>query len=149
MIPAAIAFLLIIPGETGSHPFDTAEAETEICEGLLAEYSGGPLAVFKLSHSIKVLTLSSLFVALFLGGIGGGIARLVGSFGLSAAAAGMISGLLGALVLVLICVAITIVFISLVHAITARLKVEQVFKYYWTVVTGLALLSLVLAWYGF
>ena len=149
MIPAAIAFLLIIPGETGSHPFDTAEAETEICEGLLAEYSGGPLAVFKLSHSIKVLTLSSLFVALFLGGIGGGIEKLVASFGLDAAMTGMLAGLIGAIVLVLLCLVITIVFISLVHAITARLKIEQVFKYYWTVVTGLALLSLVLAWYGF
>ena len=147
MIPAAIAFLLIIPGETGSHPFDTAEAETEICEGLLAEYSGPPLAVFKLSHSVKVLTLSSLFVALFLGGIGGGIQKLVASFGLDAALTGMLAGLLGAIVLVLICLAITIVFISLVHAVTARLKVEQVFKYYWTVVTGLALLSLVLAWF--
>ncbi len=149
MIPAALAFLLIIPGETGSHPFDTAEAETEICEGLLAEYSGGPLAVFKLSHSIKVLTLESLFVALFLGGIGGKLGALVGSFGLDAAIAGMLGGLLGAIVLVLLCLVITIVFISLVHAVTARLKVEQVFKYYWTVVTGLALLSLVLAWYGF
>ena len=149
MIPAAIAFLLIIPGETGSHPFDTAEAETEICEGLLAEYSGPPLAVFKLSHSIKVLTLTSLFVALFLGGIGGGIQKLFGALGLSAAVAGMLSGLVGALVLVLLCVVITILFISLVHAITARLKIEQVFKYYWTVVTGLALISLVLAWYGF
>ncbi|MBR0208156.1 MAG: NADH-quinone oxidoreductase subunit H [Oscillospiraceae bacterium] len=148
LIPAAIAFLLIIPGETGSHPFDTAEAETEICEGLLAEYSGGPLAVFKLSHSIKVLTLSSLFVALFLGGIGGGIQSLVASFGLDPALTGMLAGLIGAIVLVLLCLVITIVFISLVHAITARLKVEQVFKYYWTVVTGLALLSLVLAWYG-
>ncbi len=147
MIPAAIAFLLIIPGETGSHPFDTAEAETEICEGLLAEYSGPPLAVFKLSHSVKVLTLSSLFVALFLGGIGGGIQKLVASFGLDAALTGMLAGLLGAIVLVLICLAITIVFIALVHAVTARLKVEQVFKYYWTVVTGLALLSLVLAWF--
>ena len=65
------------------------------------------------------------------------------------AATGMIAGLIGAIVLVLLCLVITIVFISLVHAITARLKVEQVFKYYWTVVTGLALLSLVLAWYGF
>ena len=45
MIPAAAAMLLIIPGETGSHPFDAAEAETEICEGMLAEYSGKPLAV--------------------------------------------------------------------------------------------------------
>ena len=149
MIPAAIAFLLIIPGETGSHPFDTAEAETEICEGLLAEYSGAPLAVYKLSHSIKVLTLESLFVALFLGGIGRAFGALTGVLGLSGAAAGMITGLLGAIVLVLLCIVITILFISLVHAITARLKIEQVFKYYWTVVTGLALLSLVLAWYGF
>ena len=149
MIPAAIAFLLIIPGETGSHPFDTAEAETEICEGLLAEYSGAPLAVYKLSHSIKVLTLESLFVALFLGGIGRALGALTAALGLSGAAAGMITGLLGAIVLVLLCIVITILFISLVHAITARLKIEQVFKYYWTVVTGLALLSLVLAWYGF
>ena len=136
MIPAAIAFLLIIPGETGSHPFDTAEAETEICE-------------YKLSHSIKVLTLESLFVALFLGGIGRALGALTAALGLSGAAAGMITGLLGAIVLVLLCIVITILFISLVHAITARLKIEQVFKYYWTVVTGLALLSLVLAWYGF
>ena len=149
MIPAAIAFLLIIPGETGSHPFDTAEAETEICEGLLAEYSGAPLAVYKLSHSIKVLTLESLFVALFLGGIGRALGALTAALGLSGPAAGMITGLLGAIVLVLLCIVITILCISLVHAITARLKIEQVFKYYWTVVTGLALLSLVLAWYGF
>ena len=50
MLPAAAAMLLIIPGETGSHPFDAAEAETEICEGMLAEYSGAPLAVYKLSR---------------------------------------------------------------------------------------------------
>ena len=31
MIPAAIALLMVIPGETGSHPFYAAEAETEIC----------------------------------------------------------------------------------------------------------------------
>ena len=43
LIPAAIAMLLVIPCEVGSHPFDIAEAETEICEGALAEYSGHPL----------------------------------------------------------------------------------------------------------
>ena len=130
MIPAAIAFLLIIPGETGSHPFDTAEAETEICEGMLAEYSGAPLAVFKLSHAVKVLTLTSLFVALFFGGIGTGIVALDG------------------VIVFALCVVATALFISFVHAVTARLKIEQVFKYYWTVVSGLALVSLVLAWYG-
>ena len=130
MIPAAAAMLLIIPGETGNHPFDAAEAETEICEGLLAEYSGAPLGVFKLSHAIKMLTLTSLFVTLFLGGLGTGIVAL------------------DAIILFLLCVVLTAVSISFVHAITARLKIEQIFKFYWTLVTGLALISLVLAWYG-
>ena len=130
MIPAAIAFAMVIPGETGSHPFDTAEAETEICEGMHAEYSGAPLAVFKLSHAVKVLTLTSLFVALFFGGIGTGIVALDG------------------VIVFALCVVATALFISFVHAVTARLKIEQVFKYYWTVVSGLALVSLVLAWYG-
>ena len=130
MLPAAAAMLLIIPGETGNHPFDAAEAETEICEGMLAEYSGAPLGVFKLSHAVKMLSLTSLFVALCLGGLGTGIMAL------------------DALLLFVLCAVITAVAISFVHAFTARLKIEQIFKYYWTVVSLLALISLVLAWYG-
>lgn len=148
MIPAAIAMLLVIPGETGNHPFDAAEAETEICEGMLAEYSGAPLGVYKLNHAIKMLTLTSLFVALFLGGIGGGIEKLVALIGLTGGAAAGMTMLLGIVILLLLCIALTAVSISFVHAITARLKIEQIFKYYWTVVSGLALISLVLAWYG-
>ena len=148
MIPAAVAMLLVIPGETGNHPFDAAEAETEICEGLLAEYSGAPLAVYKLTHAVKILTLTSLFVALFLGGIGTGIENLVALTGLSAELSFLISRLLSMIVMFLLCVVLTILTISLVHAVTARLKIEQIFKYYWTVVSGLALISLVLAWYG-
>ena len=148
MIPAAIAFLLVIPGETGNHPFDAAEAETEICEGMLAEYSGKPLAVYKLNHAVKMLTMTSLFVMLFFGGIGTGIGNLVALLGLTGAAAGMVTVLLDVIVLFLLCTVVTAVGISFVHAVTARLKIEQIFKYYWTVVSGLALLSLVLAWYG-
>lgn len=130
MIPAAIAMLLIIPGETGSHPFDAAEAETEICEGMLAEYSGPPLAVFKLSHAVKMLTMTSLFVALFLGGIGTGNIVIDG------------------IIMFALCTVVTIISISLSNAALARLKIEQLFKYYWTVVSGLAAISLVLAWLG-
>ena len=148
LIPAAIAFLLVIPGETGNHPFDAAEAETEICEGMLAEYSGAPLGVFKLNHGIKMLTMTSLFVMLFFGGLGSGIESLVALVGLTGTAAHMVSVLLAVLLLFLLCVIVTAVGISLVHAVTARLKIEQIFKYYWTVVSGLALVSLVLAWYG-
>jgi len=130
MIPAALAFLLVIPGETGSHPFDAAEAETEICEGMLAEYSGKPLGVYKLSHAIKLLAMTSLFVALFLGGLGTGIV------------------VLDAVIQVVLCTVVTVIVISFVHAITARLRIEQIFKFYWTTVAGLALISLVLAWFG-
>ena len=130
LLALLLAMLMVIPGETGNHPFDAAEAETEICEGLLAEYSGAPLGVFKLTHAIKMLTLTSLFVALFLGGVGVGIP------------------LVDALIVFALCVVITVISISLVHAVTARLRIEQIFKFYWTVVSGLALVSLVLAWYG-
>ena len=140
MLPAAAAFLMVIPGETGSHPFDAAEAETEICEGMLAEY--------RLSHAVKLLTMTSLFVMLFLGGIGGAIQNLILGAGLSGGAAGALIILLDVLVLFALCAAITAAAISFVHAVTARLKIEQIFKYYWTVVAALALVSLVLAWYG-
>lgn len=130
MIPAAVAMLLVIPGEIGSHPFDAAEAETEICEGMLAEYSGKPLAVYKLSHAVKMFTMTSLFVALFLGGLGTGIMTA------------------DALIVLALSVAIIICVVALINAATARLKIEQIFKYYWTFVSGLAALSLVLAWFG-
>ena len=148
MIVAAIAMLMVIPGETGNHPFDAAEAETEICEGMLAEYSGAPLGVYKLSHAVKMLTMTSLFVMLFLGGIGGGIDRMLLGMGLTGGAASAVAVLIGIVVLFVLCAIITIVSISLIHAATARLRIEQIFKYYWTVVTGLAVISLVLAWYG-
>ena len=78
LIPAAIAMLLVIPCEVGSHPFDIAEAETEICEGALAEYSGHPLGVFRLSHYVKMYIMTALFCAMFLGGITVGLAGTVG-----------------------------------------------------------------------
>ena len=146
MLPAVAAMLLIIPGETGNHPFDAAEAETEICEGMLAEYSGAPLAVYKLSHAVKLLTMTSLFVALFLGGIGGAVEGLL--TGLAPATAGGIAIVIEIIILFLLCIVLVALCCSLVHAVTARLRIEQLFKYYWTVVSGLALVSVVLAWYG-
>ena len=43
---------------------------------------------------------------------------------------------------------LTVLCMTFIHAITARLKVEHLFKFYWTVVAGLALVSLVLVWFG-
>ena len=130
MIPAALAMLLVIPAEAGCHPFDVAEAETEICEGPLVEYSGAPLGMFKLNHAMKLFVLTALFCALFLGGITSGIAPV------------------DVLIIFALCAVVMIVCVTLLHGICARLRVEQVFKFYWTVVTGLAFVSLILVWFG-
>ena len=130
LIPAAIAMLFVIPCEVGMHPFDVAEAETEICEGTLAEYSGPPLAVFRLTHMVKMFIMTALFCVLFLGGITTGIA------------------VLDVIIFVLFCLILTFLTMSLPHGACARFKVEQVFKFYWTVVAGLAALSLILVWLG-
>lgn len=130
LIPAAIAMLFVIPCEVGAHPFDVGEAETEICEGPLIEYTGAPLAVFKLSHAIKMFVMTALFAALFLGGINTGYIWL------------------NVIIALVICAVLTIISMTVLHAICARLKVEQVFKFFWTVVSGLALVSLILVWMG-
>ena len=70
LLPAALAFLMILPAKIGSSPFDVAEAETELCEGPLVEYSGLQLGLFKLTHKIKAYVITALFVVLFLGGVG-------------------------------------------------------------------------------
>lgn len=45
--------------------FNIPDAEEEIAEGLLVEYSGRYLALLKLTHSIKAFISASLVVAIF------------------------------------------------------------------------------------
>lgn len=130
LVPAALAMLLVIPAEVGTKPFDVAEAETEICEGPLVEYSGAPLGVFKLNTAVKMFIMTSLFTALFLGGIDTGIVAL------------------NAVILVAIDIVITLVCMTTLNAICARLKIEHLFKFYWTIVAALAAASLILVWLG-
>ena len=114
--------------EKKGQPFDVAEAETEICEGPLVEYSGAPLAMFKLNTAIKMFIMTALFTVLFFGGINTGYVAL------------------NALILVAICAVLTVITMTLAHAICARLKIEHLFKFYWTFVAALAAISLILVW---
>ena len=96
----------------------------------LVEYSGAPLAMFKLNTAIKMFIMTSLFTCLFLGGIDTGIVAL------------------NALILFAIDAGLTILCMTFIHAVTARLKIEHLFKFYWTIVSALALISLILVWIG-
>ena len=61
---ASFAFVSFV--EMGKLPFDLAEAEQELQEGPLSEYSGRSLAILKWGIYLKQLVLAALFLALFL-----------------------------------------------------------------------------------
>lgn len=61
---AAFAFATFV--EMGKLPFDLAEAEQELQEGPLSEYSGRSLALVKWSLYLKQIVLVALFLGLFL-----------------------------------------------------------------------------------
>ncbi len=66
VIVAGIAFALACYIEMGKLPYDVAEAEQELQEGPLAEYSGPSLAMAKMSMTMKQIIVASMFVAIFL-----------------------------------------------------------------------------------
>ena len=60
----AFAFAAFV--EMGKLPFDLAEAEQELQEGPLTEYSGRSLAILKWGMYVKQVVLVALFLAVFL-----------------------------------------------------------------------------------
>lgn len=130
MLPALLAWLAFLPGTNGVPPFDQAEAETEILEGPLLEYSGAPLALFHLTAAVKLVVTSGLGVTLFFPGTlpGGEIVNLVW--------------------FMVKCVLFVTVPMTLVRAATGRFRIEQAMTFFLKYPAALALLSLVLAWCG-
>jgi len=110
-------------------PFDMPEAETELAGGVLIEYSGAPLGLFKLTRAMMLFTLPVFLVALFFGGL--------------VTAHGWMSGLIGLLAWLLL-VALTIV----LRNTTPRVRTDQAVRFFWGPVSVLALLAVVLAWAG-
>ncbi len=109
-------------------PFDIAEAETELMEGPLMEYSGPKLAVFKYAQMAKLVVHSALFVALFVPW-GSGLAFPLGWLLFWAK------------------VSVLVLLVTLVAATHARFRIDQAIRYFAGLLV-LALAALVLAGYG-
>lgn len=109
-------------------PFDTCEAETEIMEGALIEYSGPKLAIFKYAQMAKLVVYSGLMVSLF---------------------APWGSGLPFPLGWLLYWVKVfgCVLFVTLVAATHARYRIDQALRYFGGLL-ALAFLALILATYG-
>lgn len=121
---ALLVALLCCHAKLGFVPFDQAEADTEIAEGALIEYSGPPLAMFKLVQAAQLATLPALLVTVFWGGVDaspGGLVALVAKFLL-----------------------VLLVFV-LVKNTNPRVRIDQALRFFWGPATGAAILALVLA----
>jgi len=122
---AIFAFQALI----GRLPFDIAEAETELMEGSMVEYSGPKLALFKFTHMAKLMVYGALLVSIF-APWGSGLPAPLNLFALLAKL----------LLLVLV--------VTLVAATHARYRIDQAIRYYGGLL-GLSLVALLLALYGY
>ena len=121
--------LFALQAFVGRMPFDTAEAETEIMEGPLMEYSGPKLALFKYARMVKLFVFSALFVALFLPW------GQTGFYPLD-------------VIIFLVKVAVLVLLVTLIAATHARYRIDQAIRYY-AGLFGLAIVALVFAVSGF
>ncbi len=94
-------------------PFDICEAETEIMEGPLVEYSGPKLALFKYARMVRLFVYAALFVG------------LVSPLGRS-----WVYPL--ALLAFLAQVLVVVLFVTLVGATHARYRIDQAMRYFAT-----------------
>lgn len=131
MIPALAAWVFVLVASIGVLPFDQAEAETEILEGPLLEYSGPALAFFQMAAAVKLVLVLGLGVVLFFPGTLPG-----GPF-------------INVIWFMLKCLVCMLVAVTLVKAAHGRLRTDQALRVFACVPVGLAAVSLVLAWLGF
>jgi NADH-quinone oxidoreductase subunit H len=130
-ISGAIAFIVcifVIQAKLGFVPFDAAEAEQELMGGPLLEYSGAPLAAFKITKAILLFTLPFFLITLFFGGI-------------------VTTSVAGVMLFIFRYVIILTVLI-LIKNTNPRLRIDHALKFFWGPVTVMAVLAFVLAAFG-
>ena len=124
---AFLSSLLCVQAKLGFVPFDIAESETEIASGLIMEYSGPLLGIWKIMQAMMLVALPLFLVMVFLGGFGTTGWPLVWG--------------IGKYVLVL-------VLIILIKNTNPRVRIDQAMKFFW-VYCGIALaIAIILASIG-
>jgi len=119
---AFLAALLCVQAKLGFVPFDMAEAETELGSGVLIEYSGALLAVWKVMHAVMLVALPLFLVTVFLGGFGTTGWSLVWG--------------IGKYVLI-------VVLLILIKNTNPRVRIDQAMKFFW-VYCGIALVAAII-----
>ncbi|BCO09417.1 hydrogenase [Desulfolithobacter dissulfuricans] len=123
MIPAFIAFGIFMLATLEVPPFHIAENDADVMKGYLMEYSGMALALFEITHALKLLVLITVLQVLFMPAMAGEsiVVNLLWYMGKSAG---------------------IVAVIALIHASLPSFRVDQAFKFLLIVPTALSLLSL-------
>lgn len=124
---ALVVALMVVQAKLALVPFDVPEAETELAGGVLIEYSGTPLAVYRLMKNMLFCTLPLFIMMLFMGGL-----RLDG-----------LHIVYGALKYVGIVALITVI-----RNTNPRLRIDQAVRFFWGPMTGIAVIAVLLALMG-
>ena len=128
-ILALLVAILCMQAKLTLVPFDMPEAETELTGGAYIEYSGPPLALFKLARAMMLFTMPTFLTAVFLGGFGSG-------------------GVLGS-VLWLVKYVLLVVVVVLIRNTAPRIRIDQAVRFFWGPVTAAALAAVGLAILGY
>ena len=125
---ALVVALIAMQARLTRVPFDIPEAECELGSGVLIEYSGPPLAMYKLTQAMMLFTGPMFLLVLYGGGI---------SF-----SQGWLPAVVGGLKFLGI-----VTLIVLIRNTAPRLRIDQAMRLLWGPVTLGAVLSLMLVWW--
>ena len=128
------ALLAVVPAEVGKVPMDIAEAKTEILEGLICEYSGRNLAMFKLTFSLRTLVMCSVVVSLF----------FPWTIGLRFGLEGPMLFLADFAFFWVKVFLLQIIGVTTIRTAFGRFKIWQASQFYWFHIAGLSLVGMVL-----
>ncbi|MBW6515727.1 MAG: NADH-quinone oxidoreductase subunit H [Candidatus Cloacimonetes bacterium] len=122
-----ITVLMCIQAKLGLVPFDMAEGEGEICDGIAIEFSGSILALIKLTKYIMFFILPALVAGIYFAGL-----PLTGI--------NILWSILKIFAVVLL--------ITLIRNTNPRVRIEQAMRFFWIWMNLLAIISIILAVFG-
>ncbi len=120
---AFLLYMICAVAENNRPPFDLPEAEQELVQGYMTEYSGLKFAMFYLAEYVNMVTISSVATTLFLGGYHGPVAD--GAWWFFAKVAALLFGYIW------------------LRATLPRLRYDRLMRLGWQVILPVSLLNMV------
>jgi len=124
---ALIVAIICMQAKLALVPFDIPEAETEISGGVLIEYSGSGLAIYRLMKNMLMFTVPFFLIIVFIGGLSfDGIHLLYG-----------VLKYIGLVALM-----------TVIRNTNPRVRIDQAVKFFWGPMTIIAIIAVILALLG-